>query len=106
VTTVELLLVMTHYLQIVTIYSILVYLFPSFHVSLNKFQLLIGAISFQLFYHVLVYNKKRWNSYIELFKNETAEQGKRGTNFLYIYFLGSNLLLFIVLPILFWPKGT
>ena len=102
-TTVELLMCIPHYMQILTIYLYLTYFFPTLkNNSLNKWQVMFIALGFQFLYHLLIYNKKRWTSYINDFENETSEQRRRRTMFIYLYILGSILLFFISLFILFF----
>jgi len=69
--------------------------------NINKVYLFIGALIYFILFYFLLYNKERWNSYIEEFSNESESERKRG-NFLVIAFLvGSILLFFISLPVLF-----
>ena len=105
-TTVVLLMCIPHYLQLGTIYACLMYFFPVLRdlSDLSKWQVLFIALGFQLLYRLIIYNKNRWTSYINEFENETPEQRKRRTLFIYIYTIGSILLFFISLPVLFY-KG-
>lgn len=69
--------------------------------DINKTYLFVGALIYFVLLYFLMYNKERWNSYIEEFSNESESERKRG-NFLVITFLvGSILLFFISLPVLF-----
>ena len=101
-TTVELLMCLPHLFQLATVYIVLLYFFPSLKkINLTNFQLITCLIRFQLLYHVIVYNKKRWMDYIEEFKNETDEQRKKRTTLIIIYTIGTYLLFFGGLIILF-----
>ena len=101
-TTVELLMCLPHYLQILSLYAFISYLFPKIDslIQLTKFQLLFIALGFQLLFHLLMYKKKRWLGYIEQFKNETTEQKRKGTILIQIYHVLSVVLFFIGLMIL------
>ena len=100
--TVELLMCLPHLFQLATVYIVLLYFFPSLKkINLTNFQLITCLIGFQLLYHVIVYNKKRWMDYIEEFKNETDEQRKKRTTLIIIYTIGTYLLFFGGLIILF-----
>jgi len=101
-TTVELLMCIPHYCQILTILSFIAYFFPAFkNPNLNKLQVLSIALAFQLFYHLIIYNKERWMHYVIEFENETLTQRKKGTLFIYLYTIGSIALFLLILPILF-----
>ena len=91
-----------HYLQILSLYAFISYLFPKIDslIQLTKFQLLFIALGFQLLFHLLMYKKKRWLGYIEQFKNETTEQKRKGTILIQIYHVLSVVLFFIGLMIL------
>ena len=69
--------------------------------NLNKFYLLIGLIFYFILFYFLIYNKNRWKSFVEEFKNESEEQRKRGNILVISYLIGSFLLFFVSLPILF-----
>lgn len=73
---------------------------PWFYNVKKVYIFFILAIYFTLFY-LLVYNKQRWESYIEEFSNEADEQRRRGNIIVIAYLIGSILLFFISLPILF-----
>jgi amino acid transporter len=69
--------------------------------DINKTFLFIGAIIYFILFYFLLYNKERWNLYVEKYGKESESQRKRG-NFLVIAFLvGSILLFFISFPVLF-----
>lgn len=70
--------------------------------DINKTYLFISALIYFVLLYFLIYNKERWNSYIEEFKNESESERKKG-NFLVLAFLiGSIFLFFISLPVLFY----
>jgi len=67
----------------------------------NKTYLFIGLLVYFILFYFLIYNKKRWASYVEEFSSESEKERKLG-NFIVIAFLiGSILLFFISLPVLF-----
>jgi len=69
--------------------------------DLNKSYLLAGALFYFVILYFLIYNKNRWNSYIEEFSNETERQRKLGNLWVISFLIGSILLFFISLPVLF-----
>jgi hypothetical protein len=96
-------LAFTHFVQI---YLILLYvdrfMAPIKWVGkLDKKAIYIGGPIFLVAFYFLIYNKNRWESYIQEFQNEDAEQRKRGNILVLSYLVGSILLFFISLPILF-----
>lgn len=100
-TTVESLMCITHYLQMLTVYAILIRFFPEFKLNLDKLRLLLIALAFQVLYHIFVYGKDKWKKYENIFKDETPSQRQRGTIFVYSYMIISTIVFFIMLPILF-----
>jgi hypothetical protein len=71
-------------------------------IHLNKPAKYLVVPGIALVYYLLVYNKKRWLKYVEEFKDETPLQRKRGTLFMQLFTIGSILLFFLLLPVLFW----
>lgn len=69
--------------------------------DINITFLFIGAIVYFILFYFLIYNKERWNSYIEEFGNETEGQRKKGNLLVIAFLVGSILLFFISLPVLF-----
>ena len=101
-TTVELLMLLPHYFQLLTIYSIVTRISPGSSQHLSKLQVIFLLISFQLLYHFLVYNRKRWMNHVEEFKGETSEQRAKGTNLIFAYTVGTYVLFFLTLIIVYW----
>jgi|GEM_PF-806161 len=69
--------------------------------AIPKGYLFVGAIIYFGIFYLLVYNKQRWNAYVEEYKIESEEQRKRGNRIVIAYLVGSILLFFISLPVLF-----
>ena len=103
-TTVELLMCIPHYCHLLTLYAIVTYFLPKLDSNFNNLQILFIALEFQLLYHLLIYNKKRWRHYMVEFENETTVQRKRGTLLIWVYVIGSIALFFISVPLLFLAK--
>ena len=72
--------------------------------NINKSLLFIGAIIYFILFYLLLYNKERWNSYIDKFSTETERQRKVGNFWVISFLIGSILLFFISLPVLFSIK--
>jgi hypothetical protein len=52
-------------------------------------------------HYFLIYNKKRWETYLEEFKDEDAAKSKKGHILVLLYLIGSIVLFFVLLPLLF-----
>jgi hypothetical protein len=102
IATVIFLLTITHSFQLLILYSISRALidYPNYLTN-NKFIILIFFFVFSALNYFLLYNKTRWQEYIEEFKNETEAERKRGRILVTAYLLGSVLLFFILMPVLF-----
>jgi cytosine/uracil/thiamine/allantoin permease len=69
--------------------------------EINKTFLFIGAIVYFILFYFLIYNKEKWSSYIEEFGSESESQRKKGNLLVIAFLVGSILLFFISLPVLF-----
>jgi hypothetical protein len=103
-TTTELLMCSFHYFHLLTLNAFITYFFPKMQNNFNKLQVVLIAAGIQLLYHLLVYNKEKWLKYVEEFQSETSEQRKRGTLFIWVYAIGSIVLFFMSVPLLFWAR--
>jgi hypothetical protein len=105
-TNVILMLSFVHYIQLLCIYSILLKIFPQIPLisitnETNKIYLGLGLIIFAVLHHFIFYNKKRWDVYIEEFKDENPLERRKGTILVYSYLIGSVLIFFLLMPLLF-----
>jgi len=96
-------LTVVHAMQLLTLSSISrsVWDYPNYLESINKLYVAIIFFLFAGLHYLLLYNKKRWAGYIEEFKNESSQQRKKGTVLVLLYLVGSILLFFALMPILF-----
>lgn len=103
IATVIIIMSFIHYVQLFTLYLILLKFNPNINIFSNLNKLLVGLllIIFGIVNYFIIYNKERWNKYLEKFKYETVEESKRKTFFVAAYLIGSILLFFILMPILF-----
>jgi amino acid transporter len=69
--------------------------------NINVTYILIGTLAYFVLLYFLLYNKERWSSYVEEFGNESERERKIGTVMVIAFLVGSILLFFISLPILF-----
>jgi amino acid transporter len=69
--------------------------------DINKSYLFGGAMIYFIVLYLLLYNKSKWNSYVQEFSGESEIERKRGNLWVLIFLVGSILLFFISLPILF-----
>ena len=97
-------LTFVHYVQLLTIYIILVKIFPviSFFERPYRLYAAIGLIAFFVLHYFVFYNKNRWMSYIEKYKDETGKKKRIGSILVLLYLIGSVMVFFLLVPILFW----
>jgi uncharacterized membrane protein len=69
--------------------------------GIPKGILILCLISFPVLNYFLIYNKNRWQEYIEEFKNESPKESKQGKLLVLAYLIGSIVVFFILLPVLF-----
>jgi amino acid transporter len=69
--------------------------------NLSKGYFFLGLILYFLLFYFLIYNKRRWSNYIEEFKNEDEKERAQGNIRVKVFLIGSIVLFFILLPILF-----
>ena len=103
ISTIIIILTFIHFTQILILYSITGKLFPQFAIfdKLNKIYIGLFFILFLIVNYFTYYNKSRWQNYLEEFKNETTSASNRGWWLVRIYLIGSILLFFILMPLLF-----
>ena len=91
-----------HLMQLMTLYSILAR-FVTFikwnHV--NPILLYFMIFTYIGLNYLILYNKKKWKSYIKEFEKENDKQKKKGTIMVLSYLIGSILMFYIVLILLF-----
>lgn len=103
VTNVILTLTFVHYVQLLTIYTVLLKIFPTINYfdKVDRIYIGIAFIVFYIIHYLLIYNKKRWELYLEEFGNEDNKKRKKGSILVLSYLIGSIVLFFLLLPILF-----
>ena len=69
--------------------------------GIKKPYLYIGFILYFFIFYLIAYNKKKWNSYVEEFQNENERERKKGNFYVIAFLVGSIILFFLSLPILF-----
>jgi len=98
---VEAIMCLTHYAQIFTLYTLTLAFFPKVKlIDFKPWQIFVFAFGFQIIYHLLIYNKERWNKFVEIYSKESEEQKKRRTRYMLIYIFGSIFLQIMSLPLL------
>jgi uncharacterized membrane protein len=92
-----------HFLILFTIYLILLKYLDIKNVFSkdNKFFVGLFLAFFFIAHYFLFYNKKKWSEYLEEFENETWIEKKRGNIYVISYFVGSIILFFSTLILLF-----
>ena len=103
ISTIIIILTFIHFTQILILYSIIGKLFPQFAIFDNLKKIYIGLffIFFLLFNYLIFYNKSHGQNYLVEFKNESTSESNRGWWLVRIYLIGSVLLFFILMPLLF-----
>jgi hypothetical protein len=96
-------LTFVHYVQLLTVYIILTRIFPSlsFFERQNRLYTATGLIAFFIIHYFVFYNKNRWASYVEKYKDETGKKKRMGSFLVLLYLIGSIVLFFLLLPVLF-----
>ncbi len=98
---VEAIMCLTHFAHIFTLYTVALAIFPKAKIiDFKPWQILVFAFGFQLFYHLLIYNKEKWNKLIDIYSNESEKQKTKRTRYMLIYIFGSISLQIISLPLL------
>ena len=102
--TVVMTMCVVHYFQAIILYVVLTrfVIRTYWQIPVNEVYIYLISFGFIIIYYLLIYNKKRWEKYIEEFKDETPQQRKIGTIHLRLFTIGSVVLFFICMPLLYW----
>jgi len=96
-------LAVVHFFQLITVIMFIdLIIFPL--KWLHHFNIIYIYLFSQLYFilhYLLLYNKKKWETYNKIYENETDTERKRGNLIVISYLIGSILMFFISLPILF-----
>ena len=97
-------LTFVHFVQLFTIYLILLKFFPQINIFNNVDGLYVGIflIIIGIIHYFLIYNKKRWELYMEEFNNEDITERKRGNRLVLFYLIGSIVLFFFIASFIIW----
>ncbi len=78
-------LTFVHFVQLFTIYLVLLKFFPRINIFNNVGSVYVGIflIIIGVMHYFLIYNKKRWETYLVEFKGEDAAKSKKGTYLFY-----------------------
>lgn len=91
-----------HYLQLMTFYAILLKISNIINIlRINKLYVFMFLLLFFVFNYLLLYNKRNWLNYLQEFENESEKASKKGNIFVIGYLIGSILLFFITVILLF-----
>jgi len=96
-------LTFVHFVQLFSLYLILLRIFPQVNIFKKVDGIYIGLalIVIGIIHYFLIYSKIRWAKYIEEFKNEDSSKIKRGNKIVIAYLIGSIFLFFLLLPLLY-----
>jgi len=96
-------LTFVHFVQLFSLYLILLRNFPQINIFKKVDGIYIGLalIVIGIIHYFLIYNKTRWAEYVEEFKNEDNTKSKRGNIMVITYLIGSIILFFLLLPLLY-----
>lgn len=103
ITNVVITLAFVHFVQLLTVYMVILNFFPELNIlsyGLKFYHYILGVL-FVLAHYFIFYNKKRWDSYVKEFGNETLSEKKRGAYCVIAYFAACILLFFGVVIFLF-----
>lgn len=103
VTTVIVVMFVSHVFQLFFVCSLLSKLLPGMVVLFKQNKLVVGlsALFLMTVYEALIYNKQRWQEYIDEFKDEPIQQRLNRSWLVALFTIGSAVLFFILVPLLF-----
>jgi hypothetical protein len=103
IATTIIILTFVHYVQLFIIYLFLLKLFPEINIFsiVDKKYVGLFLIIFGVIHYFLVYDKVRWGQYVEEFGSESGAEKRKGSIIVTAYLLGTVLLFFILMPVLF-----
>lgn len=92
-----------HYFQFFILYMILqrIFNFPDIILGINKIAIGIFMISFFVAYYFIFFNREKWEAYAQQVEKEDKRKRRKGKFLVLLYLIGSILLFFICLPLLF-----
>ncbi|RYY46624.1 MAG: hypothetical protein EOO06_14140 [Chitinophagaceae bacterium] len=93
----------SHVFQLFFVCSLLSKLLPGMVVLFKQNKLVVGlsALFLMTVYEALIYNKQRWQEYIDEFKDEPIQQRLNRSWLVALFTIGSAVLFFILVPLLF-----
>lgn len=97
-------LVFVHYVQILSLYFILLKLFPQLSIFNNRYGIVIPIfilVSLAAFIYFTFCSNNKCESYFNEFKDESTQKRKRGSRLVLSFLIGSICFFFLLLPILF-----
>ena len=96
-------LTFVHAVQLLSLYAIIGQIVPQVAIFDNLPKVYIGSffIVFSVIHYFIIYDKKRWENYLEEFKNEKPQESRQGKWLVLGYLIGSIVLFFILMPVLF-----
>lgn len=96
-------LTFVHFVQLFTVYMVLLKYMPEISIFNmgKKIYLYVFGVAFIVLNYFVLYNKKRWDSYLQEYKNESKNQSRKGKIVILSYLIGSILLFFITSIMLF-----
>lgn len=96
-------LIFTHFIQLFTIYMVVVKYVPAISVFSNdrKYYPFIFFLLFAPLNYALLYNKAKWESYLDEFRNEGKNESRRGSVMVLAYLIGSIVLFFATLFVVY-----
>jgi len=93
-----------HLIQLLIIYVIAIKLNPELKLPKNvpsgyKYIFLFAFLALNYF---VLYNERRWKAYEREFSKESKEKGRQGSIYVLTYLIGSIVLMFLALTVLFY----
>jgi hypothetical protein len=103
ITNVVITMCIVHYFQIFTMYMIFrkVFDFPDFALGKNKLYVGLLLIVFCIIYYFIFFDRGKWELYAQQVEKEEKRTRIRKKFFVLLYLIGSILIFFISLPIVF-----
>jgi hypothetical protein len=89
-----------HSIQLITLYIVLIKIFPQINIfgKINKNYFGLFFVLLFVIHYLFIYNKDKWEAYLEEFSDEPPSKAKLRTVLVYMY-IGSSIILPVFITI-------
>ena len=98
-------LMIVHWGQFISIVTIIeeitsIHFWPDLPFYSERYKLIPGFLIWMIIHFILFYDRKKWKSYEEEFRDETPKQRRKGLILVLAYLIGSTIMFFALFGIL------